>query len=152
MRNQSSWRKNILTWGLVFVGLGVGVALLGLVLPRLGISLPEGLILGASVMLLILGFVSLLQYAYVRANPRAGQQMQIKENDERLQWIRARAGQRAYGLSGSLAFAVLIYTTFAGDVGLPALSGNALFFSLLAVVVIPFLAYIGALVYEQNHS
>jgi hypothetical protein len=103
-------------------------------------------------MLFILGVASLAQYAFIRVNPKAGQQMMIDERDERMQLIRARAGHRAYWLSSSLAFFVLIWAAFAGDVGLPRLTGDSLWLSLLIVVVVPFIVYVGSVAYEQrNH-
>jgi hypothetical protein len=154
MDKQTNWAKNILTWVLVLMGLGVVVAIAGFILPYLvnGIAFPAGSVIGASIVLLMMGIAGLAQYIYVRLNPKAGQSMMINESDERMQMIRARAGQRAYKLSGALAFAVLIYFSFAGDVGLPELSGYMLFFSLLAVVVIPAFAYTCNIVIEQSHS
>lgn len=154
MNNQTNWSKNILTWGLALVGLGIIVAVAGILLPGLvnGMSLPAGLVPGVSLFLMLLGIVSLGQYAFVRSHPKAGKQMWIDERDERTQFIRARAGQRAYSLSSALAFFLLIWATFAGDVGLPIMAGNVLWFSLLAVVVLPFVVYIGSITYEQNHK
>jgi hypothetical protein len=154
MRNQTNWTKGILMWGLVLVGLGVVVAVVGIILPGLvnGSVLSVGLVPGISIILFVIGIVSLAQYAFIRANPTAGQQMMIQERDERLQLIRARAGHRAYWISSSLAFFVLIWTAFAGDVGLPTLSGNTLWFSMVAVVVVPFIVYVGNIAYEQNNS
>ncbi len=153
MHNQTNWTKGILTWGLVLAGLGIVVAVVGFILPGLvsGLVLPAGLIPGISVILLVVGIASLAQYAHIRSNPKAGQQMMIRERDERLHLIRAQAGQRAYWISSSLAFFVLIWTAFAGDVGLPTLTGDALWFSLLLVVVLPFFVYIGSIAYEQNN-
>jgi hypothetical protein len=154
MRNQTNWNKNTLLWGLVMAVLGTVMVVAGLVLTGAagGPAFIGRLVLSSGAVLLILGIVSLLQYAYVRRNPKAGRQMMISERDERLQLIRAKAGQRAYQISSALAFAVLMWASFAGDVGLPTLSGNALWFALLAVVVVPALVYIGYIVYEQSNS
>ena len=77
--------------------------------------------------------------------------MMIAERDERQEWIRALAGQRAYWISSSLAFLLLVWGAFAEDVGLPSLSGNMLWFALLVLVVLPFIVYAGNIVYLQNH-
>jgi hypothetical protein len=53
-------------------------------------------------------------------------------------------------ISSGLAFFVLIWSSFAGDVGLPTLSGDALWFSLVAVVVIPYLVFVADIAYEQK--
>ena len=154
MNKQTNWTKNILTWGLVLMGLGLVVAIAGFFLPSLGSSivLPDGLVIGISIMLFVLGIAGLAQYAYVRMNPKAGHRMMIDEQDERTKLVHARAGQRAYWISSSLAFLVLIWVSFAGDVGLPTLSGSALYFSMVAVVVVPFIVYIAGIVYEQSNQ
>ena len=154
MHNQTKWIASILTWGLVFTGLGVLVGVAGLVLTSRvgGFVAPAGLVPGISLMLIILGFVGMAQYAYVRSNPKAGRQMIIQEQDERLRWIRAQAGQRAYRISSSLAFLALIWAAFAGDIGLPPLSGNALYFTLLAIVVLPYLTYIASMAIDRKNS
>ena len=153
MNNQTHWTKAILTCGLVFVTLALIVAVVGLLLPSLvrGITLPEGMVPGISIMLLVLGIAGLAQYAYVRRNPNAGKQMRIREQDERLQAIRDRAGHRAFGISSALAFLILLWVAFAGDVGLPQLSGSSLFFALLIMVGVPYLAYIIMIAAEQNN-
>jgi hypothetical protein len=149
MHNQTNWTKGILTWGLVVISLGLVMAVVGLILPGLvtGLDFIGRLLIAIGLVLIVLGGVSLMQYAYVSRDPRAGKQMMINEQDERMQWIRARAGQRAFWISSSLAFAVLIWASFASDVGLPTLTGNALWFSLLAVVVVPYIVYIIGIVY-----
>jgi hypothetical protein len=94
MDKQTNWAKNILTWVLVLMGLGVVVAIAGFILPYLvnGIAFPAGSVIGASIVLLMMGIAGLAQYIYVRLNPKAGQSMMINESDERMQMIRARAG------------------------------------------------------------
>ena len=126
----------------------------GLVLPSVagGLTIIARLITGTGLALMVLGIVSLLQYAYARRDPKAKKEMMIHDSDERMQLIRARSGQRAFWISSSLAFFVLIWASFAGDVGLPVLSYDALWFSLAVVVVVPFIVYIVEIVYEQgNH-
>ena len=152
MNKQASWNKNSLIWGIVMVALAVTVAAGGFTLPMLvtGIVFPEGFVVGVSAALAVMGMASLAQYVYVRAHPKAGQHMLNNEQDERTRQIQARAGQRAYWLSSGLAFAVLIYFEFAETVGLSPLSGNAMLFSLLVVVVLPYLAYMSGIAIEQN--
>ncbi len=154
MRNQTNWTKGILTWGLVLAALGFVLAIVGFILPGIvgGLIFDGRIIPEIGFVLLVLGIVSLLQYAYIRHDPKAGRQMMINEQDERMQLIQARAGQRAYRISSALAFFVLMWASFAGDVGLPTLSGNTLWFSLAAVVIVPSIIYIASIAYEQNHS
>lgn len=154
MHSQAKWARNVLVWGVVTGGLGLALVVAGLVLRSVaGVPAFVGkLVPVIGILLIALGLASLAQYAVVRRDPKAGRQIMINECDERLQWIRARAGQRAFRLSSSLAFALLMWSSFAGDVGLPVLSSDALWFSLAAVVVLPSLVYIGSIVYEQGNS
>lgn len=147
MRDRDVWTRNIFVWGIACAACGLVLTLLGLILPNIlgRFSLATGLVL------LGLGIVSLLQFLYLRRNPKAGGQMMIQERDERMQMIRARAGNRAYGISSALAFFALIWVAFAGDVGLPVFSSKAAWFSLVAVVVIPYMVYAGSIVYEQSN-
>jgi hypothetical protein len=50
----------------------------------------------------------LLQYAYARRDLRAKKEMMIRERDERMRLIRARAGQHAVWVSSSLAEVVVV--------------------------------------------
>lgn len=86
MRNQTNWAKGILTWGVVLAVLGIALAAAGLLLPDVAgkLGLNEKLIPAAGIVLLVLGLVSLLQYAFARSDPKVGQQMMIQERDERL--------------------------------------------------------------------
>ena len=154
MRSQTNWARGVLLSGLVFVTLGIVVGVLGFVLPRLvgEIAFVGRFFPATGIVLLVLGLVSLAQYAYIRHDPKAGQRMMAQERDERLQWIRARASQRAYRISASLAFLLLMWASFTAEAGLPTLAGDVLWFALTVVVVAPALVYIGSIVYEQNHS
>jgi hypothetical protein len=154
MHNQRSWTKNILTWGLVLAAVGAILAASGWLLPGLAgsLALIRKALSATGGVLIVLGIISLLQYAFVRRKPKAGQQMMVQEQDERMQWIRLRAGSRAFWISSALAFFVLNWVSFAGDVGLPVLTGVWLWLSLLVVVVVPFIVYAASMVYDQNRS
>ncbi len=151
MRDQASWAMSILGRGLVAMAAGlvvvVAVVALGLLSRHTG---PGRLALSVGMLQLGLGIVRLLQYAYIRRHPWAGWRMMMWERDERLQLIRARAGQRAFVTSSALAITLLLWASLASDFRLPALSSDALWFSLVVVVVVPFLVYIGSVTYEQT--
>ena len=149
----TNWVAEILKWGLITIALGVVMVVAGLVLPVIAGSLVfiGKLMTAIGLMLVGLGIVSLLQYAFVSRDPKAGKQMMVNERDERTQSIRDRAGHRAYWISSALAFAVLMWASFAGDIGLPALSGDVLWFSLATVVIAPSIVYITRIIYEHGH-
>lgn len=152
MPSREKWARGILVWGLVSGGLGLGLTIAGFVLrvvPGSPVFLGR-LVPAIGIVLIGLGIASLVQYAFMRRSPEARRQLMINECDERLQWIRARAGQRAFRISSALAFALLMWASVAGDVGLPTLSSDALWFALAVVVVVPSLVYIGSIMYEQT--
>ena len=101
MSNQTSWTKKMLTSGLVLGGLGLVILVAGL----LGVEWLNPRFLPAmGIFLLALGGASFAQYWFVQRDPKAGLQLRIQEQDERLQLIRARAGSRAYPVSSAMAF------------------------------------------------
>jgi len=153
MHNQAGWLKRIWRSGVVITALGLVMLAAGLITGWMANFNPFAKLFAATGLVsIVFGLVSLLQYTYARRDPKVRKQMMVNDQDERIQLIRARAGQRAYWISSSLAFFVLIWSSFAGDVGLPVLSADALWFSLAAVVVVPFIVYLGWIVYEQSHN
>jgi len=107
--------------------------------------------IASGILLLLLGIVSLLQIAFVRRRPGSGRQLAAEEQAEHIQALHARAGQRAYGISGGLAFLLLMWASFGVTIGLPPLAGDTLWFSLAALVILPSIIYIASIVYEQSH-
>jgi hypothetical protein len=69
-----------------------------------------------------------------------------------MQSMRARAGNRAYCVSAALAYAGLMWVSFAESEGLTTMSANALWYFLAAVVVLPFVIYATSLIYDQKHG
>jgi uncharacterized membrane protein YidH (DUF202 family) len=154
MRNQNSWVKGKLYWGLALLAGGVVVGVVGLALPgMLGeLAFNPRLIQGLGIFLIGVGIAMLVQYASVRRNPQAARQMLVEKRDERSQMIRARSGNRAFWVSIALTYIILMWESFADDGSLPALSDDALWFFLAAAVLIPMVVYIGGIVYEQNNN
>ena len=154
MLNQTNWTKNILRWGLVLTGVGLLAAVVGFMLARLvGDNIYISHVLpSVGTVLIGLGIINLAQYTYVRHNPEAGRQMMIGERDERMQLIRARAGQRAFWISNVMAYFLLTWISFADDIGLPQLSKEAIWLSLLVLVILPLIAYMAWIIREQNMS
>lgn len=151
MHDQANWATSILLRGVVHAGMGlvvtVYVALLGLVSG--GLAGPRRLGFAVGILLLGLGTVRLVQYAYIRRHPQAGWRMMVNERDERLQLIRARAGLWAFVISSAMAITLLIWASFGPELDLPALAGDVLWLSLLVLVVVPWLVYVGSVVCER---
>ena len=154
MHAENRWIGNILTWGVVLIVLGLAATTLGLVLASLtgAASLWAFASKYIGIVLIGLGLISLAQYTYVRRNPGAGRQMMIEEQDERLQWIRARAGQRAFWISSAMGFFLLNWLAFADQIGLPALSKNGLWFAMLGVVIVPCIVYMAGIALGQRQG
>lgn len=152
MHNQTKWAKGILTWGFVASGFGLVLMAAGFLLsePLSNLGLDRMLIIASGIFVFVLGVVSLLQYAFVRKHPQSGEQMMIQERDERIHSIRALAGSRAYGVSSSIAVLLLLWASFEGTNRLPDLSGDLLWFSLAALVVLPGVVYIGWIIYGNS--
>lgn len=153
MRKQADWSKGVLRWGEICAVLGAGMTVIGLIL-RAATGNPGNLgkfITAGGLFIQFLGIASLAQYIYARRNPSAGRQMMINERDERMQSIRARAGYRAFWMSSGLTYALLMWVAFAGSVSLPKLTDDVLWFVLVGVVVVPFIVYIGQIVYLQSN-
>ena len=152
MNNQARWERSILRWGMVCIALAIIFPIVILILTSLvrGMVIPGGIVPGVSVMLFLMGAAALAQYTFIRRNPHAGKQMLVREQDERLVQIRDRAGHQAFRVSSALGFLALLWAAFAGEAGLPALSGETLFFLLLVVVGVPMLIYAIISTREQN--
>lgn len=153
MRKQTSLGKGKLLWGLAMIAMGLILVVAGLLLPLLvDVGTPSfnpRLIPAAGVVLLGVGLGYLVQYASIRLNPQAAQEMVIQARDERFRLIRARAGNRAFWVSITMTYIVLLLVSLAGSGNIPALSDDALTIMLVTTVVAPMIVYIVGLVYEQ---
>lgn len=154
MRNLERWTFSILKWGLVFGALGLLSALAALLLPMkvIGEGIKQGFLPGVSFLLVGLGIVSIAQYLYMRRHRNTAAQIALRERDERINSIRFRAGYRAFQLSSSLGFAVLIWSALAGSVGLPTFSHEGLWFAFLAVVCLSYIVYVAGIVHAETHG
>lgn len=151
MRNQTSLIK-----GKLFLGVGLGAA--GLILIIAGLLLPRfigtpgfnpRLIPAAGVVLVGVGFAFLAQYATYRLDPQVGRQMLIQASDERFRLIRARAGSRAFWVSITMTYIILLWDALASSGNIPALSDDTLTLLLVAAVIVPMIVYIVGFIYEQ---
>jgi uncharacterized membrane protein len=154
MRNQTNLRKNKLLGGLALIAAGLILVAAGLVLPHFVniVSFNPKLIPAAGVLLLGFGIANMAQYATIRIAPETARQMLIEKSDERLQLIRARAGNRAFKVSIAATYIILLWVSLASGGNIPALSDDALTYLLVAAVVAPMIVYIVGLVYEHSNS
>jgi ABC-type uncharacterized transport system permease subunit len=146
--NRQLWLGRIL----LIIGLIVGVT--GILLPRLVSGLPFNprIITGLGILLLGIGVAYLVRYAAAGRDVQTARRLVSEERDERMQIIRARAGNRAYWVSAVMIYSGLMWVSFAESGSLPPLSTDALWYFLVAAVVLPFVIYTASLMYDQKHS
>ncbi len=154
MNNRLKWihRRWQLGWALLAAGLVFAVV--GIILPLLIGSLPfnHRIITGLGILLLGIGVAFLVRYGSARRDPQAALRLVSEQRDERMQILRARAGNRAYWVSTIMAYAVLMWVSFASSGSLPELSTDTLWFFLAAVVVVPFIVYAASLSIDQGKN
>lgn len=153
MNNEMNWIKRQMRLGWALIAAGFILGLTGILLRALIVDLPFNprIVTGLGILLIGLGAASLMRYVVARRDPKAARRAAIESRDERMQLIRARAGNRAFWVSTALAYTLLMWVSFADNGSLPVLNDDALWFSLAAVVVIPFGVYVASLAYDQEH-
>jgi ABC-type uncharacterized transport system permease subunit len=154
MNKHIEWISHKLWLGRIFLIAGLLVGVAGIALPRVisDLQFNARIITGLGILLLGIGIAYLVRYGAARRDVQAARRMVSEERDERMQSIRARAGNRAYWASTALAYIGLMWVSFAESGSLPPLSGDAFWYLLAAVVVLPFCVYAGSLIYDEKSS
>jgi hypothetical protein len=154
MSSQGEWVGRQLRMGRALIGAGAALAVFGVVLPVFAGDLPfnERIITGLGILIFGMGVARLVQYTSARRDPQAARRLAAENRDERTRTLRGRAGQRAYLCSAVLAYTALMWVSIASNGSLPALSADAVWWVLAAIVVVPMLVYIASLVYDEQHS
>jgi hypothetical protein len=154
MNDRMKWINRRWQLGWLLLALGLVMAAIGGILPRLmpGLAFNPKLITSLGLLSLGIGISFLARYGPVRQDLRAAQRLTNEAFDERKQLIRARAGNRAYWVSAALAYALLMWQSSIGNGSLPALSADALWFALVGVVLAPFGMYAASMIYDEAHS
>lgn len=149
MDNSTKWLNRKMRTGWILLFSGLAIAVFGILLPGFVGTLPfrPQVITGFGIFLVGLGIAQLVQYAVAKKDRQATRQLTVEQNDERTQLLRAKAGNRAYLASAILTIGGLMWVSIASYGGLPQLSPDVLWYYLAAVVVIPFVVYIGSLIY-----
>lgn len=144
MKKQQRLGWTALAAGLIFAGCG-------LILARVAdLAFNPRIITGLGILFLGLGVAYLVRYGAAQKDPKSVGRMVIEEKDERMQMIRARAGNRAYWTSTVIVYGGLMWVSFAANGSLPALSADGLWYFLAAAVILPFAVYAASLIYEQQ--
>lgn len=154
MNNPSKWIEQKKKIGWFLLAGGIVAALIGIILPGLVEKLPfnSRIITGLGMMLIALGITNLVRSNALRRDPQTARRVQNEEADERIQSIRAKAGNRAFWVSIVMTYTTLMWLSFAASGSLPEPTPDTLWFILAASVVIPFGVYIVSLVMAQNRE
>lgn len=154
MNNPMEWINRRMRLGWLLLGAGLLVGVLGTILPALVSDLPFNarLVTGVGILLAGAGIGYVVRYGAARRQPQVARRLASEERDERMQAIRARAGNRAYWVSTGLAYLGLMWVSFAENGSLPPLSTDALWYFLAGVVILPFIVYAASLVRGQERG
>jgi ABC-type uncharacterized transport system permease subunit len=142
MSSNKAWagRQRRIGWTLVVAAVVVGAT--GLALQAASAVLPfdARLVTGIGIVLLGLAIAALIRGG---VGTRAGDtsRLGIEELDERNVAIRRLAGSRAFVVSVTLTYALLMWVSFSANGQLPALTPDALWYALAAAVVLPLVVY-----------
>ena len=154
MNNQINYIKKQQKPGFYMIGAGVVTALVGFILTSI-ISNPTfnlRIITALGLLLIGIGIGRVIKYRLIASDPQAAARLVNTEKDERLKLLRDRSGFRAYVISGILAYVLLMWVSFADSGSLPRLNDDALWFALVAVVVVPAVVFIASYLYEDKHN
>ncbi len=154
MNDRLKWinRQWRLGWGLLIAGLILALA--GIAVQRLvgSLSFNPKIITGLGILFLGIGAAFMVRYGSARRSEKAALRMVNEERDERLQSLRARAGNRAYWVSAIMAYAILMWDSMSANGSLPELMGDALWYALAALVLVPFGVYAASLAYDLKQN
>jgi len=153
MNNEARWIERKIRLGWVALTVGALLAVAGILLRWLVSDLPfnERIVTGVGILFLALGIARLAKYRAARGDREVIRRLTAEERDERTIMIRGRAGYRAYWASAALAYALLMWLSFADNGSLPQLSGNALWYAMAGVVLGPMVVYIGSITADSAH-
>ncbi len=122
------------------------LALAGVIIGLVYSTLPYDprIITGVGIVLVGIGLSNLIRYRMAGKDASALRRLSAEERDERLELIRARAGNHAFWVSIVMIFTGLMWSSFAANGQLPPLSGDTLWYYLAGCVVVPFIVYIAS--------
>jgi hypothetical protein len=153
MNNQRKWIDRQRSKGWLFLVGGVILAGVGILLggQSANLAFNPRVVTGLGILLLGVAVSYLVRYAAARRSPQTAERLLSEERDERNQFLRTRAGNRAYWSSAVLTYILLMWISLAANGGLPALSADALWYVVVALVILPFGVYAASLYYDQKH-
>lgn len=153
MSEQQNWFNRQIRTGRTVLGAGLLLGIIGVFLPFVVDNLPfnSRIITGLGILLIGLGTAQLMRYNAASKDPKLAGRLINEEKDERLQMIRARAGNRAYWVSAVMIYVGLMWASFSSNGSLPVISSDSLWYFLAAVVILPFGVYVVSLYNDKRN-
>jgi uncharacterized membrane protein len=154
MTDRTTWLRTRVRAGWLLLACGILGFVTSLALSRANPDFPENLrILGGVGMVLGgLGVGLLIRYRPAITDGDGARRLMAEERDERAVQIRQRAGQRAYWVSAVLAYASLMWASFASNGSLPALEGDLLWSCLAVAFLVPLVIYFGGVLVDERRA
>lgn len=153
MRERMKWISSRVRLGWIFLVMGVVLGVAGRMVEVQYPSFPYNLriITGLGILLTGIGVAYLVRYRTALNDEQAARRLTVAELDERTVTIRARAGNKAYWVSAAMVYVGLMWASFAANGGLPDLTGDILWYFLVACVLIPFGVYLASINVDQRN-
>jgi hypothetical protein len=154
MDHNNNWILTKIKLGWIFLSAGLILGAAGIILSRNYSNLPYNFrtITGLGIFLIAIGIYNLVHYRMALKDTQVARRLTMEERDERIVFLRTRAGNRAFWMSTLLIYAGLMWVSFAANGGLPPLQGDILWNFLAAAVLIPFGVYIGSILIDQRNN
>jgi len=154
MDDRTKWISAKVRTGWAFLAAGAVAAVIGIFTEPRAAALPYDprLITGLGILLAGIGVAYLVRYRAALRDEISARRLTVEERDERLVLIRMRAGNRAYWVSALLVYAGLMWASFAANGSLPALGGDALWYFLVAAVLVPFGVYAASILVDERKA
>jgi ABC-type uncharacterized transport system permease subunit len=153
MGDNEEWIEKKIRHGWILVAGGCLLAVAGVLFGWTPGDLPFNprIITGLGILLLAPGLAHLVKYRLARGDRKRIRRLSAEERDERLTFIRDRAGYRAYWASATLAYTVLMWLSFAESGSLPPISTDVMWYVMAGVVIVPLAVYIGSYASDDAH-
>lgn len=154
MSDQNKWLNNRIRIGWFFMGLGVLFILVGVYFEINYSYIPYNIsiITGLGILWAGIGIGLVVRYMAVKKGDPSAKRMMVEEQDERNQFIRYRAGYRAFWVAIILTYVILMWLSIAANGSLPPIGKDVLWYLQVACVVIPFSVYIFSFMIDQKKS
>jgi ABC-type uncharacterized transport system permease subunit len=152
MSSNKTWlaRQRRIGWTLGVAAVVVGVTGLALQAAATGLPFDPRLVTGLGIVLLGLAIAALMRGGVASRAGDTSTRLGVEELDERNVAIRRFAGNRAFVVSVSLTYALLMWVSFAANGQLPVISPDGLWYALTAAVVLPLVVYVVSVVQAER--